>query len=125
MVSDIELAKQRLWASLEELGQCAAGLHRWADTYHQRVQAESEQDKRELAEYARSDEAAPEMRKLQEQIDRGELSWHGALLGEADAVMGPAALTFLRDRLAALPAMGEALRSGASLEEAVERGQSR
>ncbi|HEX6682669.1 MAG TPA: hypothetical protein VF062_07740 [Candidatus Limnocylindrales bacterium] len=120
MVSDIEVAKQRLHARLEELSQYAAQLHRWADIYNERAQVESEEDERELAEFARSADAPPQLRKLQEQIDRGELSWYGALLGEADGVMDPSALGFLQDRLAGLPAMGEALQSGASVEEAAE-----
>ncbi len=125
MVSDIELAQHRLQASLEELGQSVAELHRWADTYRQRGQMESDEAKQELADFARSAGSPPELRKLQEQIDRGELSWYGALFGEADGVMDPSALKFLQDRLASLPLMGEALRSGASVQEAVERGQGR
>ncbi len=125
MVSDIELATQRFRAGLDELGQCSAELHRWAGIYQQRAQAESEEAKQELADFARSSDAPPQLRKLQEQIDRGELSWYSALLGEADGVMDPSALRFLQERLAGLPAMGEALRSGASLEEAAERGQAR
>jgi hypothetical protein len=125
MISDIELAKRRLQAGIEDLQTCATDLQRWADTYHERAQVESEEAKRELTEFARSADAPPELRKLQEQIDRGELSWYGVLFGEADGVMDPSALRFLQDRLAALPEMGEQLRSGASVEEVAQGGQPR
>jgi hypothetical protein len=125
MVSDIEAAKQRLQAGIEDLQRCATDLQRWADTYHERAQVESEEEKRELIEFARSADAPPELRKLQEQIDRGELSWYSVLFGEADGVMDASALRFLQDRLADLPEMGEQLRSGASVEEVAQRGQQR
>jgi hypothetical protein len=122
MIPDIELARKRLQAGIEELNQRAAELHRWADTYHQRARVESEEAKAELDEFARSPEAPPELRKLAEQVDRGELSWYGALLGEADGVMDPAALKLLHEGFSGLAAMGEALRSGASVEEVAGMG---
>ncbi|WP_117209569.1 hypothetical protein [Allorhizocola rhizosphaerae] len=119
MFPDVEQARQRLQARLDELHQCTAELGRWAATYQQRAQEEDdERDRQELAEFARSADAPPELRSLQQQIERGELSWHGVLIGDADGVMDERVSAFLAGRLASLAALGEALRSGMSAEEA-------
>lgn len=119
-MSDIEQARQRFQACLDELSRRTDELNRHARTFMR--EAEQEQARRELADFARSDEAPPELRRLQMQIDRGELSWYSALFGEANGVMDESARRFLEDRTAGLPALGEALRSGASVAEAVQIG---
>ncbi len=124
-MSDIEHARWRVQAGLEQLNQCAAELRRWAEVYEQRAQEEHAEVRQELSEYARSAGAPQELRQLQEQIDRGELSWYGALIGEADEVIDRRAREFLAGRLESLSVLGEALRSGASVQEAAELAASR
>jgi hypothetical protein len=120
MIPDIDHARRRLTAGLDELDQCAAELRQWSAIYEERAKEEDGQAKEELAQHARSAQAPQELRRLQEQVDRGELSWYGALTGEADDVIDRRAGAFLAERLASLPMLGEALRSGASAQEAVE-----
>ncbi|WP_033436631.1 hypothetical protein [Saccharothrix sp. NRRL B-16314] len=63
----------------------------------------SAEDVRRVMQFAKSNEASPELQALQRRIAGGYLSWRQVLMGEASADRGvKAALEADRDKLAAL-----------------------
>jgi hypothetical protein len=114
---DIAEARQRLTASLDEMRECTIRLRRWTAMYEALATDEDDADN-ELSEYARSADAPEELRKLQSVVDRRQLPWQDVVLGKADHVLDRGVRDYLAQCLDNLTVLGEAVRSGASPEEA-------
>ncbi|GIJ44582.1 hypothetical protein Val02_14680 [Virgisporangium aliadipatigenens] len=88
-------------------------LRRWFEQQQEEAARAKAEALAELTAYARTAGAPPELREAQERIDLGLLSWDAVLAGE-----GGAASRLIDARLAELAPLAEAIRDGATPEEA-------
>lgn len=112
---EADCARQRLRHDLADLAECVAKLRSFAILHEWEAHDEPI---RELNEFARSDDAPPDLRRVQERVDRGELSWSRVLEGKAGGLVDPRAGAFIAERLADLAMVGRAIRSGIPPDEA-------
>jgi hypothetical protein len=115
---DADRARQRLRNDFAELEDCVARLQRFTAAYEQEPQDEP---MRELTEFARSEGAPPELRRVQEQVDRGQVSWTRVLDGEAGGLIDRRAGALIAERLADLATVAQAVRAGVPSDEAAAR----
>jgi len=90
-----------------------AELRRWLEDQQQEAERAKTEALAELTAHARSAGAPRELREAQEQIDRGLLTWDAVFAGDG----GPAS-RLIEARLAELAPLAQAIREGASPEEA-------
>jgi hypothetical protein len=90
-------------------------LRRWLEEQQHEAEKAKAEALAELTAHARSAGAPQALRDAQEHIDRGHLSWDAVFAGE-----GGAASRLIEARLAELAPLAQAIRDGASPEEAAE-----
>lgn len=99
--------------ALDEVRDAMSELRRWFEEQQQEAEKAKAAAIAELTAYARSAAAPPELRDAQERIDLGALTWDRVFAGE-----GGAASRLIDARLADLAPLAQAVREGASPEEA-------
>jgi hypothetical protein len=116
--ADVDRARQRLRQDLADLEDCVAELRHFAARYETEP---PDEPMRELTDFARSDDAPTELRRVQEQVDRGQVSWTRVLDGEAAGLIDRRSSALIRERLADLAAVAAAVRSGEPPDQAAAR----